>query len=163
MNPHRTISFRGSCAQLLVICTVTSWAPGCTRAATPRVAAPENELSASSTAAGFSAATPEHSATALPADDPLTTDPDKYHLVLESPRVRVLRYQDHPGDKTQPHHHNDFVLYALSSFRRRLTFPDGTSKERDFQPGDVIWMKDQVHVGENVGTTDTDVVIVELK
>jgi beta-alanine degradation protein BauB len=52
---------------------------------------------------------------------------------------------------------------ALSSFRRRLIFPDGTVKERDFKPGDVIWMPEQVHTGENLGTTDTDVVIVERK
>lgn len=97
------------------------------------------------------------------APDPTTTDGDKYHVILENSRVRVLRYQDRPGDKTKPHHHAEFVLYALSSFRRRLTFPDGSVRERDFKPGDVIWMPAQVHTGENVGATDTDVVIVENK
>jgi beta-alanine degradation protein BauB len=97
------------------------------------------------------------------APDPIVTDGDKYRLVLENEHVRVLRYHDKPGDKTHPHHHDEFVLYALSSFRRRLIFPDGTVKERDFKPGDVIWMPEQVHVGENIGTTDTDVVIVEQK
>jgi len=97
------------------------------------------------------------------APDPIVTDGDKYRLVLENDRVRVLRYRDKPGDKTHPHHHDAFVLYALSSFRRRLIFPDGNMKERDFKPGDAIWMPEQVHTGENVGTTDTDVVIVEQK
>jgi quercetin dioxygenase-like cupin family protein len=100
---------------------------------------------------------------AASAPDPIVTDGDKYHVVLENDHVRVLRYHDKPGDKTHPHHHDEFVLYALSSFRRRLIFPDGAVKERDFQPGDVIWMPDQVHTGENIGTTDTDVVIVEQK
>jgi beta-alanine degradation protein BauB len=95
--------------------------------------------------------------------DPTVTDGDKYHVILENSRVRVLRYQDRPGDKTKPHHHAEFVLYALASFRRRLSFPDGSVRERDFKPGDVIWMPDQVHVGENVGATDTDVIIVENK
>jgi beta-alanine degradation protein BauB len=95
--------------------------------------------------------------------DPTVSDGDKYRVVLENEHVRVLRYHDKPGDKTQPHHHHEFVLYALSSFRRRLTFPDGSMKERDFKPGDTIWMPEQVHVGENVGATDTDVVIVEQK
>lgn len=95
--------------------------------------------------------------------DPTVTDGDKYHAILENDQVRVLSYRDKPGEKTHPHHHSAFVLYALSAFRRKLIFPDGTAKERDFKPGDVIWMPEQNHVGENTGTTDTDVVIVEFK
>jgi uncharacterized RmlC-like cupin family protein len=106
---------------------------------------------------------PAPSSRSASASDPTVTDGDKYRLVLENEQVRVLRYQDKPGAKTHPHHHDPFVLYALSSFRRRLIFPDGTVKERAFQPGDVIWMPEQVHVGENIGTTDTDVLIVEQK
>jgi beta-alanine degradation protein BauB len=102
-------------------------------------------------------------AVAAAAPDPTVTDGDKYHVILENNRVRVLRYQDRPGDKTKPHHHAEFVLYALSSFRRRLSFPDGSVRERDFNPGEVIWMPDQVHTGENIGATDTDVIIVENK
>ena len=97
------------------------------------------------------------------APEPTVTDGDKYPVILENSRVRVLRYHDRPGDKTKPHHHAEFVLYALSSFRRRLSFPDGSLRERDFKPGDVIWMPEQVHTGENVGATDTDVIIVENK
>ena len=98
-----------------------------------------------------------------PTLDPIVTDGDKYRVVLENSHVRVLRYADKPGNKTSPHHHDAFVLYALSSFRRRLIFPDGTIKERDFKPGDVIWMPAQIHIGENIGDTDTDVLIVEQK
>jgi beta-alanine degradation protein BauB len=97
------------------------------------------------------------------APDPIVTDGDKYHVVLENDHVRVLRYHDNPGDRTHSHHHDEFVLYALSAFRRRLIFPDGAVKERDFKPGDAIWMPEQVHTGENTGTTDTDVLIVEQK
>jgi beta-alanine degradation protein BauB len=100
---------------------------------------------------------------AASAPDPIVTDGDKYHVVLENEHVRVLRYHDKPGDRTLPHHHDEFVLYTISAFRRRLTFPDGTVKERDFNPGEAIWMPDQVHTGENIGSTDTDVVIVEQK
>jgi quercetin dioxygenase-like cupin family protein len=95
--------------------------------------------------------------------DPTTTDPDKYKAVMENERVRVLRYHDTPGAKTQRHHHPASVLYALSAFRRRLSFPDGTVKEREFKPGDVMWLPAQTHVGENIGTTDTEVLLVEEK
>ncbi|MEO6572722.1 MAG: cytoplasmic protein [Polyangiaceae bacterium] len=100
---------------------------------------------------------------AVGGDDPTVSDPDKYKAVMENAQVRILRYHDEPGAKTHAHHHPDSVLYALSAFRRRLTFPDGTTKEREFKPGDVMWVPAQTHVGENTGTTETEVLLVEVK
>jgi beta-alanine degradation protein BauB len=105
--------------------------------------------------------TPAVGPSSFPSPD--RTDGDKYHLLLENQQVRVFRYHDQPGDKTHLHHHDAFVLYALSSFRRRLIFPDGSVKERDFTTGEVLWMPEQVHIGENIGSTDTEVLIVEHK
>ena len=95
--------------------------------------------------------------------DPVETDGDKYSVVLENERVRVLKYHDKPGDKTLPHAHPDYVLYAESSFKRRLTFPDDKKVEVDVKAGSVVWMKGHIHIGENIGDTNTDVIIVELK
>jgi quercetin dioxygenase-like cupin family protein len=96
--------------------------------------------------------------------DPTETDPDKYKVIFENEHVRVLEYRDKPGQKTAPHYHPDYVLYAMSSFRRSLTLPlEGKSGTRDVKAGDVAWGKAQVHIGENVGTTDTHVIMVELK
>jgi len=61
--------------------------------------------------------------------DPTVSDADKYTLVLQNEQVRVLRYHDEPGDKTHMHSHPAFVLYVVGPFLRRLTFPDGTTKE----------------------------------
>jgi quercetin dioxygenase-like cupin family protein len=83
--------------------------------------------------------------------DPIVTDGDKYSVVLENERVRVLRYHDKPGDRTLQHAHPDYVLYAVSSFKRRLTFPDGRKQEVDVKAGSVVWMKAHIHIGENVG------------
>lgn len=47
------------------------------------------------------------------------TDPDKYTVVLENERVRVLEYRDEPGAKTSPHYHPDSVMITLSGFDRR--------------------------------------------
>jgi quercetin dioxygenase-like cupin family protein len=109
------------------------------------------------------AMTPPVSNVAEAGADPTVTDPDKYKEVMVNEHVRVLRYHDAPGAKTHQHHHPASVLYALSAFRRRLAFPDGTTKERDFKPGDVMWVPAQTHVGENIGTTDTEVLLVEMK
>lgn len=100
---------------------------------------------------------------AVLAQDPVKTDPDKYFLRFENDRVRVLDYRDKPGDKTNMHHHPDFVLYAIAPFKRRLTFPDGKTLERELKAGDVIYMPAQDHIGENIGDTETHVVIFELK
>src|SRR5262245_36592511 len=96
-------------------------------------------------------------------DDPVVTDGDKYSVILENERVRVLRYRDKPGQKTFPHAHPDYVLVAQSSFRRRLSFPDGTQREIDVSAGTVVFMKGHTHVGENIGDSDTDIVMIELK
>jgi|WetSurMetagenome_2_1015567.scaffolds.fasta_scaffold722668_1 beta-alanine degradation protein BauB len=97
------------------------------------------------------------------AQDPAKTDSDKYSVVLENERVRVLEYRDTPGSKTTLHEHPDFVLYAIAPFKRKLTFPDGKFLIREFKTGDVVWMKAQKHIGENIGQTDTHVLIVEVK
>lgn len=97
------------------------------------------------------------------AQDPAVTDPDKYVVLLENARTRVLEYRDHPGDRTHPHRHPDSILYALSAFTRRLHFLDGRTTTRTFKVGEVLFIPGQIHIGENVGTTDTHVLLVELK
>jgi quercetin dioxygenase-like cupin family protein len=95
--------------------------------------------------------------------DPVETDGDKYSVVMENERVRVLKYHDKPGDRTSQHAHPDYVLYAESSFKRRLTFPGGQKQDVEVKAGSVFWMKGHIHIGENIGDTNTDVIIVELK
>ena len=94
--------------------------------------------------------------------DPTQTDPDKYKVIFENDRVRVLDYRDTPGAKTQAHQHPNSVLLMLSDFQRRFTVGDAV-REVTVQAGQALWSPAQVHVGENIGTTDTHVVFVELK
>jgi beta-alanine degradation protein BauB len=97
------------------------------------------------------------------ADDPTRTDPDKYKVIFENDRVRVLEYRDEPGQATSPHRHPDSVMYTLSSFDRKLVDENGQSREVTLEPGQVRWLDAQVHSGENVGSTPTHVLFVELK
>ena len=98
-----------------------------------------------------------------PSRDPVVTDSDKYKVILENDRVRVLEYRDLPGQRTSPHHHPDFVLCALSAFKRKFVLADGKEAVREVRPGEVAWGKAHSHIGENVGSTETHVLIVELK
>lgn len=95
--------------------------------------------------------------------DPVQTDGDKYKVIFENERVRVLDYHDTPGQKTSLHHHSAYVLYALSPCKRKITSGDGRTIMREFKSGDVLWSPAQSHIGENVGTSETHVIIVELK
>ena len=94
--------------------------------------------------------------------DPVATNPEHYKVVFENDRVRVLEYSDQPGDKTTPHRHPDSVMYTLSSFRRRLVLGD-VQREVELEAGLVAWLPAQEHHGENIGTTPSHVVFVELK
>jgi hypothetical protein len=94
--------------------------------------------------------------------DPTVTDGDKYKVIFENERVRVLEYRDRPGDRTSPHNHPDSVMYTLSSFERRLRHGDRET-EVQMPAGRAGWLAAQDHCGENTGTTDTHVLFVELK
>ncbi len=95
--------------------------------------------------------------------DPTQTDPDKYRVVFENERVRVLEYRDEPGQRTSPHVHPDSVMVTLSSFDRRLIGEGGETRDVALEQGVVRWLDAQTHSGENIGTTPTHVLFVELK
>ncbi len=95
--------------------------------------------------------------------DPIITDPDKYKVIFENESVRVLDYQDKPGEKTNKHGHPAFVLYALSPFKRNIHLEDGKIIVREFKTGDILWSEEQIHIGENVGETDSHALIMEIK
>jgi quercetin dioxygenase-like cupin family protein len=97
------------------------------------------------------------------APDPTVTDPDKYQVVLENECVRVLRFRDQPGAVTKDHHHRSFVMVALAPFDRELVFPDGRRQKRTFRQGEAVWVPAQTHAGRNIGSQDTDGVLVEVK
>lgn len=94
--------------------------------------------------------------------DPTATDPDKYAVVFENERVRVLEYRDKPGARTRPHDHPDSVMITLSGFDRRLTVGDHT-RDVTLAPGEVRWLGAQTQEGENIGSTSSHAVFVELK
>ena len=83
-------------------------------------------------------------------------------MVFENDRVRVLLYDDVPGDRTVAHRHPDSVMYTLSGFDRRLG-SDEQSMDVHLEPGLVRWVGAQEHWGENIGSTETHCLFVELK
>ncbi|GAA3529611.1 hypothetical protein GCM10022234_28600 [Aeromicrobium panaciterrae] len=95
-------------------------------------------------------------------DDPAATNHTLYTVVFENERVRVLEYLDQPGDRTTPHSHPDSVMVTLSDFDRRLSVGDH-QREVSLKAGLATWLPAQTHSGENIGTTATHTIFVELK
>jgi len=94
--------------------------------------------------------------------DPVESNPSLYKVVFENERVRVLEYHDRPGDRTTPHTHPDSVMVTLSGFDRRLSVGDQV-REVSLVPGQAAWLPAQTHAGENIGSSETHVMFIELK
>ncbi len=94
--------------------------------------------------------------------DPVVTDPELYRVLFENDRVRVLAYGDRPGDRTHTHRHPDSVMITLSSFERRIS-SGGRLVDVALDAGTARWVAAQEHHGENIGTTESRTIFVELK
>ena len=68
-----------------------------------------------------------------------------------------------PGDKIGMHSHPDHFVYVLTPGKLRLSYPDGTSKDMEAKAGDVVWVTAETHAGENIGDTEFNAIVVELK
>jgi hypothetical protein len=77
---------------------------------------------------------------------------------LGMPAVAMTDHGDHLFEEPHP----DMVIIPLSTFRRRLTV-DGRTVEVEKVARDAGWVPAQTHVGENIGSTDTHALFVELK
>jgi quercetin dioxygenase-like cupin family protein len=97
------------------------------------------------------------------AQDAVKVEPDKYKVLLDSDRVRVLEVNVKPGEKTVMHSHPANVIYALSDAKTKFTFPGKRSQTRTFKAGDVVFGGAEKHAGENTGSTDVHVIVFELK
>ena len=94
--------------------------------------------------------------------DPTVTDGEHYTLIFENDRVRVLEYQDLPGDRTNPHRHPDSVMVTFSSFHRTIS-SGGRTVDVVLAAEQARWLDAQEHSGENIGSTPTHTIFVELK
>jgi hypothetical protein len=95
-------------------------------------------------------------------DDPVETNSHLYSVIFENERVRVLEYKDVPGDRTSPHRHPDSVMVTLSAFQRRLIHGD-QEIDVELPAFEARWLDAQEHSGQNIGSTETHTIFVELK
>ncbi len=95
--------------------------------------------------------------------DALKAAPDVYSLIMENERIRVLNVKFKPGQKAMMHSHPDHVIYVLKDGKLKITLPDGKSNEISLKAGQAIWMQEGQHAAENIGITEANNLVVELK
>lgn len=97
------------------------------------------------------------------AQDPVPLYPGNYKVMIENDRVRVMDFQLRRGAREEMHMHPAHVLYVLTGFRIRFTFPDGSTRIRETKAGEVLYSDAVMHSPENIGDTDAHGILVELK
>lgn len=84
-------------------------------------------------------------------------------ILVENDRVRVLRAHIPAGDTAPMHTHPDHVVYVLKGGKAQLTYPSGKVDLMDLETGTAIFMEAQSHEIMNLGESDLDMVVFELK
>jgi len=102
-------------------------------------------------------------AKAAVAQDPVKVAPEKFKVILENDKVRVLDVRLKAGEKTGVHSHPDHIVYSLSDVKLKTTLADAKVRESEFKSGDARWSEAVTHDNENVGTTDTHALVIEIK
>jgi quercetin dioxygenase-like cupin family protein len=97
------------------------------------------------------------------AEDPIQVAPDYYRVVFENERVRVLAFHAGPGASWGLHAHPDAVVVSLNDYRVRNVVPGTEPTVREARWGDIAWIPARSHTGENVGDSEMDCVLIELK
>ena len=97
------------------------------------------------------------------AGDAVSVVPDLYKVLFENDRVRVLKTGYGPGVKSAMHSHPDLVAVAVKPLKARLTLADGQAVDMDLSTGEAVFVEAQEHTVENTGTSELDVILVELK
>ena len=97
------------------------------------------------------------------AQDPVTTSPKYYKVLLENDQVRVLEYRLKPGEKERMHSHPAGVVYVLGGGTLKFSYSDGRMEEKTAATGETIWRDPVTHAVENTGNSEAHAIAIELK
>lgn len=97
------------------------------------------------------------------AQDPVKVDAKHYKVELENDKVRVLRINYGPHEKSVMHHHPASVAVFLTDGQARFTTPDGKTQDAPVKAGSVQWTEAGKHLPENIGDKPFELILIELK
>ena len=97
------------------------------------------------------------------AQDPVKISPDKYKVILNNDKVRVLDVRLKPGAKSPMHSHPNYVIYSFTNSTATFTSKDGKTAEFKSKAGECTWRNAESHAVENTGKTEVHVLNIEMK
>jgi uncharacterized protein (TIGR02246 family) len=95
--------------------------------------------------------------------DAIAVDPAHYKVAFENDKVRVLRINYGPKEKSVMHSHPAGVAIFMNDLRGQFTMPDGTTQKMEVKAGTVNWTDATTHNPENLGDKPFEVIQIELK
>ena len=84
-------------------------------------------------------------------------------VLLDNERVRVSETRVKPGQKNEMKMRDDRVTVPMRPAKFRFYYPDGKTEDVEYKTGTPIFRKKGVSQAENVGTTESHSVIINLK
>jgi mannose-6-phosphate isomerase-like protein (cupin superfamily) len=97
------------------------------------------------------------------AQDPVDVSPQYYKALFENDMVRVLEMRLPPGSEDAMHEHPTETVYFVSGGNLKITLPQGDELQKEVIAGEVMFHDAWTHRVKNIGTSEVQAIIVELK
>jgi quercetin dioxygenase-like cupin family protein len=95
--------------------------------------------------------------------DPVTLDPEHHPVLIDNPRVRVIRTILEPHLKSPMHEHPHYVVVYLTELHTTMKMADGREVDNPRRPGEVAWRDALKHETEQMGDKTAVEIQIELK
>jgi len=89
--------------------------------------------------------------------------PSNYKILVENRYVRAYDIRIAPHSYEPRHTHRDRVVISLSGAMLEHVLPNGQKQPVNLRAGEIVWSREQTHVGHNIGSTELWVICVEPK
>jgi quercetin dioxygenase-like cupin family protein len=89
--------------------------------------------------------------------------PETHKVILDNDQVRVLDVRIPPGQTVAMHSHPANVVYYVTDYKVKVTFPDGKTAIREGNADTAVSSGPTTHAVENVGPAELHLVQIEMK
>lgn len=116
--------------------------------------------------AGLGGLAAQLGASGVAAQDPAKVMARSFRVVLENDKVRVLEFTSRPGMGIcgeGMHSHPARLNIVKSGWKSMVSRPGSPDRANERKDGEVFWRDAETHKVENVGKTNSHVLMVELK
>ncbi|SMO82512.1 cupin domain-containing protein [Solitalea koreensis] len=101
---------------------------------------------------------------AVKAQDQVKVAPNIHQKVLlDNAHVRIIETTLKPGEVIPWHSHPNYVVYVIEGGKIETTVKGKAPETREMKAGEVHYTDAVTHMNKNVGTTETKVIVIEMK